>query len=271
MFFEFQNFKIHYTSFGNGPIALLAFHGFGQDASVWNAFESALKDTFTVYAFDHFYHGKSQTPSNFRALTPINPEVYTQIFEAFIHSKNIQQFWLMGYSLGGKSIFHLTQHLKTAPKGIIALAPDGIIESGFYGFVSRNKLGEFLYTKIMFKGKIFDRFIEFLFKSKLLNESLYKFVKINVGNKRKRTQVLYSWKSFASIRKANAATYERMRNAGIKCLVITGKYDQVLDAKIGKLIKNKIDATHVEWDAGHDLIKLKLAPLLKIEIDKLML
>lgn len=270
MLFTWNSYQIQYKKWGNGPIPLLAFHGFGQEAGVWYNLNESLHAHFTVYAFSHFHHAKSKLPPGMSSLEAIPATDYTNMFEAFIKENALNNYWLMGYSLGGKSVVHLTSFLSNAPQGIILLAPDGITESGWYGFVSRTKLGEFIYKITMFKGRFFEFILNNLYRFKLINNSLYKFVQYNVGNKRKRAQVLFSWKSLANIRKANKQTYTRINEQPIKNLLILGKYDQVIDPRIGKIYFKNTGSVPVIWEAGHDLIKPKFNNQLSLALEDLL-
>ena len=52
--------KLHYHKLGSGPHVLLAFHGIGQEGiSCFGTFEKHLGSYYTIYAFDLFFHGKS--------------------------------------------------------------------------------------------------------------------------------------------------------------------------------------------------------------------
>lgn len=270
MLFVWNNYQINFKVWGKGPIPLLAFHGFGQNLDVFNHFQQALSPYFTVYSFDHFHHGNSKLPKTMSSLDPIPADDYTQMFQDFVKENQLHNYWLMGYSLGGKSVMHLCKHLQEAPKGIILLAADGITESGWYGFVSRTQLGEILYKTTMFRGQFFDMILKTLYKLKFVNNSLHKFVQVNVGSKKKRAQVLFAWKSLANIKKADVETYKRIKLEKIKCLFIVGKYDQVIDPKMGKIFYSNTGIKPIVWEAGHDLIKSKfqdkLNELLRSEI-----
>lgn len=270
MLFVWNNYQINFKIWGTGPIPLLAFHGFGQNLDVFDHFQQSLSPYFTVYSFDHFHHGNSKLPKHMSSLDAIPADDYTKMFQEFVNENHLHNYWLMGYSLGGKSVMHLCKHLNEAPKGLILLAADGITESGWYGFVSRTKLGEILYKTTMFKGQFFDSILQTLYKLKFVNNSLHKFVQINVGNKKKRAQVLFSWKSLAMLKKADETTYKRIKQQQIECLFIVGKYDQVINPKMGKIFYTQTGIKPIVWEAGHDLIKSKfqeqLSKLLKDKV-----
>ena len=109
----------------------------------------------------------------------------------------------------------------------------------------------------MFRGQFFDVILKALYKLKFVNNSLHKFVQVNVGTKKKRAQVLFAWKSLANIKKADAGTYNRIKQEGITSLFIVGKYDQVIDPKMSKIFYANTGIKPIIWNAGHDLIKSK--------------
>ena len=57
-----QDGQLFYEIFGSGPEVLLAFHGFGQDRTIFKKWASTLESKYIFYAFDLFYHGESHRP-----------------------------------------------------------------------------------------------------------------------------------------------------------------------------------------------------------------
>jgi len=271
MFFEFGQYTLHYRKWGHGPRVLLAFHGFGQNADIWEQLHESLLPHFTVYAFDHFHHGQSTYPPGLKKDTPLQPEFYTALFSAFLQSNHINRYWLAGYSLGGKTALFLLSTLVQKPEGILLFAPDGIIESGWYRFVSRSKTGEWLYRNTMKRSGLFFPALKSMQKAGLLDRSLYKFVSGNLSSVEKRQLVLDTWRSYAFIRGATPETYRMIREGGIKAHIFTGIHDRVLHKNIGARFAQQSGGTHHALKAGHDLIRHKTNAALKPVLDKLFL
>lgn len=267
MFFEFEQYRLHYRKQGSGAHILLAFHGFGQDGSIWENLHESLQPYFTVYAFDHFHHGLSSYPRGISHDIPLQPAFYTALFNAFIIQEQIYSYWLAGYSLGGKTALHLLGNLPLKPRGILLFAPDGIIESGWYRFVSRNKTGEWMYRNTMRHSALFFPALKSMKKAGLLNPALYKFVSGNLATPEKRQLVLNTWRSYALLSGANTHTCHIIRELNIPAHIFTGIYDRVLHKDIGKQFAKRSGAIHHELKAGHDLIRPKTNAALKPVLD----
>src|SRR5690606_33757940 len=90
---------LHYVKVGNGKHPLLVFHGFGQDHTMYVPLLKSLSSTYTLYIVDLFFHGKSEWNEGER---PIEKKDWNAIVEVLLHEQRLDDFSLLGYSLGGK-------------------------------------------------------------------------------------------------------------------------------------------------------------------------
>ena len=106
---------------GDGPIVLLL-HGFTRDARAWEPVLHALKG-FRVIRVDLIGHGKSDAPEN---ATRYSMQCAVEDLLALMHHLHVEQYALLGYSLGGRVGLHLAT---AAPERLWAL----VIESASAG------------------------------------------------------------------------------------------------------------------------------------------
>src|SRR5690349_6005024 len=123
MIFEFKDYQVSYEKWGSGPEILLAFHGFGQTASIFQNIAPALEKKFTVYACSLFYHGDSKFPDHVTPGEPLKPEYLKQGVIEFCKQNNIDHFSLMGYSLGGRLVLKLIEMMPEKIHSVLLLAP----------------------------------------------------------------------------------------------------------------------------------------------------
>jgi len=260
IYFRFESYTLFALKWGKGRRNLLAFHGFGQHAEVYQGFQTYLEGDFTVYSIEHFHHGRSEFPKEIEKSTHLKPEFYFALFDAFCKEFQIEEYYLMGYSLGGKSVLSYFEHKSEPVRGLCLLAPDGIIESGWYKIVSRYWLGDFLYRKIIDYPKVFFGLLGLLNQVKLVNDNLYKFVKGQLSTKGKRKLVFHTWRTYALLRPDVTKIKTIINDQKIPAMIFTGKFDNVLHPKIGrKFVKNlHSGCSHVVLEAGHDLLRPKL-------------
>jgi 2-succinyl-6-hydroxy-2,4-cyclohexadiene-1-carboxylate synthase len=106
---------------GDGPIVLLL-HGFTRDTRAWEPVLPALEG-YRVVRVDLIGHGKSDAPAN--------PSRYTMTHAvedllALLHHLHVEEYALIGYSLGGRVALHLAT---AAPEHLWAV----VIESASAG------------------------------------------------------------------------------------------------------------------------------------------
>ena len=87
---------------GDGPIVLLL-HGFTRDARAWQPVLPAL-DAYRVVRVDLIGHGKSDAPDDASRYTM---EHAVEDLQALLHHLSVEQYALIGYSLGGRVALHL--------------------------------------------------------------------------------------------------------------------------------------------------------------------
>ena len=59
-YIELDALRLHYLKIGAGAKLLVAFHGYGNDASLFTHFDKHLGAEYTLYSFDLPHHGKSE-------------------------------------------------------------------------------------------------------------------------------------------------------------------------------------------------------------------
>ncbi|MCG9912326.1 MAG: alpha/beta hydrolase [Flavobacteriales bacterium] len=260
-----NGYSLFAEKFGNGPEVLIAFHGFGQHAGIYHVFDEILTEKYTVYSFEHFHHGRSFYPPNKRKSAPFSPALFRSLIETFLNENGIEKFTLMGYSLGGKTALFTYECFSEKVNKLILLAPDGIIESGWYKFVSRNPIGEALYKSFIRRPDIMFGIMKGMTKVKLVSQNEYKFATGQLSSDEKRKLIYYTWRSYSLLKPHISKIKTAINELKTPVFVITGKYDHVLNARIGEAFVNGLHAGchHIELIASHDLIRHKTIDALR--------
>ena len=262
---EYQGYRLFAEKFGHGPEIRLAFHGFGQHAGIYRVFEDILQDKYTVYSFEHFHHGRSFYPPDKRKSTPFPPDCWKGLMETFLTRNGIDTFSLMGYSLGGKTALQTLEMFPGRVNRLILLAPDGVIESGWYRFVSRNAAGEWLYKSVIDKPGLLFGIMKGMSKIGVVTDKEYKFATGQLNSEEKRKLVYYTWRSYALLRPHLQTVKDIINRRQIPAFIITGKYDTVLNPRIGPVFMEGLHAgcRHIEIKASHDLLRFKTGETLR--------
>ena len=140
--FNFKHASLHYTKYGVGEKALFCFHGFGLTGEAFFELEEVLSKEYTIYNFDLFFHGKSEWHAGDKMLTPA---FCKELFSSFLSEQKINQFSLLGYSIGARIVWTLVLEFKNQVKEIIVLAPDGITISNWFKIATRTLVNRKLF------------------------------------------------------------------------------------------------------------------------------
>ncbi len=131
--FVYQQVSLHYSLTGKGKKVLLAFHGYGQTKLHFRHIAKQLSGQYTLYTFDLFFHGKSIWPFKDN---PLTKNFLAGMMSAFLEKEKINQFSLMGFSMGGKMVLSLLEQFPDRVEQLILIAPDGIKTSFWYSLAT---------------------------------------------------------------------------------------------------------------------------------------
>ena len=99
---EANGLKFHYLEWGepSKPLILML-HGFAQQAHSWDFVALAFADRFRIIALDQRGHGDSDWASD----GDYTPETQQIDIAAIVHELSLDEFVLMGLSMGGRNSF----------------------------------------------------------------------------------------------------------------------------------------------------------------------
>jgi len=133
---------------GDGPIVLLL-HGFTRDARAWSPVMPALEG-YRVVRADLIGHGKSDAPQDSARYSMAHA---VEDLLALLHHLSVEQYALIGYSLGGRVALHLAT---AAPERLWAL----VIESASPGIEDPTQRAARIESDEKLAQSIFDDGIE---------------------------------------------------------------------------------------------------------------
>ncbi len=109
---------IAYDRLGSGPGLVLLHGGFIQDRRVWSdlSYVDHLKNEYTIIAIDIRGHGESSKPKDERFYSV---DVLTGDIEAIVHAAGLNNFAVLGFSLGASIALHMSA--KRRLQGVIAI------------------------------------------------------------------------------------------------------------------------------------------------------
>ncbi|MEM9930449.1 MAG: alpha/beta hydrolase [Bacteroidota bacterium] len=113
--------RLHVRRYGNGHKIMLSVHGFGRNGRRMERLALALGHTFTTFAPDLPYHGKSEWVK--QQYTPLE---LAAVFNRLLKYYQDRPIYLLGHSLGGRILSNTLPYLEHPDIRDLALvAPDG--------------------------------------------------------------------------------------------------------------------------------------------------
>jgi len=251
-YFCTKNAVLHYLKIGTGDRIMICFHGFGQEASVFSSLASTLTKNYTLYAFDLFYHGNSKWNNCEKAILPTE---LSQIFEEWIEEQQLEKLSLCGYSLGGKIVLSLLEHLSTPIEKVLLIAPDGIDTNFWYDLATYPYWARRLFKYTVNKPEIFFRIANGLGKIKIIDRGVIKFAKYQMNTRKKREKVYCSWLSYRKIKADIARVSKKININEVKLTIYLGAFDRIITDKRVRPLTNRV--TFYEkfiLDKGHNTL-----------------
>ncbi len=249
MEFKWNGSVLSYRKSGNGPQTMLLFHGFGQDASVFDELTSLLGTRYACYSFDLFFHGGSIRPNND---VNLSAEDWTDMMRAFLHARNITRFSLLGYSIGARPVLALAGPFAAQIKDIFLIAPGGLTRDPWFSLATSTRAGRALFRFLMERERPMRAVVGFVRAVGLAGAKLLRFVSAQLHTREKRMQVYNTWITYSKLALAPRAM-DLLRKHQVGVHIIGSQRDQVISAKKIQdwLAKSGDHVTYRELDAPH--------------------
>lgn len=248
-FFIYKHAQFHYTKAGNGCKTLLAFHGFGQTNADFQPVTERLSNTYTVFAFDLFFHGKSQWPPATEVLTKV---FWQELLTAFLAEQQIERFSLMGFSLGGKFALATLESFPAQIDELILIAPDGIKTSFWYSLATYPGWARRFFRQTVISPSVFRRLADTLRAVRLADKSLVKFARRQMETRAQRLQVYYAWTVFRELSFNSNQLARLINEKQIPVTVFLGRYDRIItQPNLQRLLRQLPSCRVILLESGH--------------------
>jgi pimeloyl-ACP methyl ester carboxylesterase len=240
---------LHHQQFGHGARVWLAFHGFGQDASVFAEFAQVLPDS-KIYSFDLFFHGQSSWHGSLDCLSYARWE---ELVQAFLAQHQIGQFSLLGYSMGGRLALVTYMRLPVRVDELLLVAPDGIRPNAWYRYATRVPAlhGVFRYVTAE-NPNPFHHAMHWAKKWRLLPKTLLKVAETQMSEPALRARVYRTWMLYRFLEPVPAQIGQLWRLRPIPVRLYTGQDDTVVKpADMRPLVQALPQSQHVVLPCSH--------------------
>lgn len=248
-FLHYKGVTLHYLKHGYGNKALICFHGYGQDASVFLPLAEVLAQKYTLYSFDLFFHGKSNWKD---CEIPLSADFLAQLFEYWIDQERLADINFCGYSLGGKIIISLLQKSKIQVNKILLIAPDGIKTNFWYDLATYPYWARRIFKYTVEHPAAFFRIVNVLGKIGALDKGVVKFAKFRMNERAKREKVYNTWLTYRKLRPQLQTLSRKINAEDIHLVLYLGQFDKIITYKRVKPLLNQLNQyEYFSLNKGH--------------------
>jgi pimeloyl-ACP methyl ester carboxylesterase len=216
---------LHHRVYGSGPEPLLAFHGVGQDGSVFRWLVDKLDRRFTIYAFDLPFHGQSTGP-----VRVLKPEWRT-FLETFLTEHRILRCSVIGYSLGCRLALATLEAIPERLNATYLLAPESLSEHPLFRLATGTPPGRWLFRRVVSRSTSFERLANLLERRKWIHPSLTRQARWHVGTPVQQQRVLGSWLALRELRYSPAWLGRWLTTHPVPTTVFVGTQDRIFPPK----------------------------------------
>jgi pimeloyl-ACP methyl ester carboxylesterase len=251
-FISYQEARIHCTISGDGPHLLIALHGFGDQAKLFDTLQPYLPGSTTLMALDLPFHGQSKWHKPF-----FTKDDLLQIIQVARTQVPHTQVSVLGFSFGARLILGMLPEISLFTQQIFLAAPDGLATQGLgfiekWPFKSRHRFTKrLLSTPIILKTLLSLHFI--------LPKYAQTFIRRHLQTPDKIYQTLSTWLSMSFFNIPRQKLMHQLEGISIPVFVYLGKRDTIVPVqKIENILSGKTKVKIVVLDTGHHIVGEKL-------------
>lgn len=253
-----------YRTYGSGPEALVALHGFGRTGEDFSVLEETLGVAYTIHAFDLHFHGHSPSYPQ-RAEEPFAPSEMAVFFSAFADELKVEKVSILGYSLGGRIALILVEQMPERIERAFLAAPDGLKTRPWYRTLASSGFGRWAYRSFVERPALPLMIIDLLGATRLMGQKMHRFLKDQTNSRRKRMLIRDVWLSYRLIEPDLKTVAKNAKKFAIPIHLIFGDRDRVIKPSLGPNLRNHAPdmISQTELPFGHVLITPELGVAMK--------
>lgn len=245
---------IHYRQYGSGSKLLFCFHGYGRDSLSFSFLEKNLGKDFTMIAIDVPFHGLTE----WKDRLVFEPRHLVQLMLDI--SKDLQKdhlkFNVLGFSMGGRIAFYMTQLIPNKIERLILIAPDGLTFNFWRWLGSETWLGKNLLYFTIHHPNWLKWLVNWGEKWLVMHRSLADFIRYYIHDEQHRKTLYKRWISMSKFSPSKNKLKRLIKRNRIPVRMLFGAFDRVISFQGGEKFRKEIDQfVSVEvLEAGHNLL-----------------
>ena len=208
-----------------------------------------VENQYTIYSIDLFYHGKS---SWLPRSNPLQKEEWFATITRFLNERQIDNFSLVGFSLGGRFALTLIERFAHRIQEVILIAPDGIKPNRWYWLASHTCFGKYLLKTLILDPSLFLAALKVADRIRLANTGLLHFAIKNMSTVKQRYAVYHRWILLRNIQPNISEVIEECNSHVFSVNIYLGKHDQIVKEKPVLSFCKRLNNKHLHFlPTGH--------------------
>lgn len=151
--------SLNIQRYGTGHKKLVAIHGLGSASSAWKLLKSALHADYELITLDLPGHGDAKIVANKK----MTPNILADIVTENLKLNGIEEFHLIGNSLGGWVALEMAAKYPESVRSLTALAP-----AGLWLKLKNRRIFTLDFSRVL--ARIFHRFARILLRFKIIKK-----------------------------------------------------------------------------------------------------
>lgn len=256
--FQVNGIKWSGCRYGHGSAKLIAFHGYGQDATYFRFLGELLENRYTILAINLAFHGPD---NNWPLHWQFDEEYADPWLEEVLKLLDTRSIGIMGFSIGARIGLAITSWFPEKISELWLIAPDGMPVRKAYRFVTTTMGGMFMFRRFV-SAPVFTRAaISLSRRVKLLSKKVAGFYLTEIASHDQRKRLYDTWIAYRRALPDFQILRPRNMEGKLSVTGILGRDDKIIPFRRTKNMLRKIfpDLLILELDMGHNLLSEKAA------------
>jgi pimeloyl-ACP methyl ester carboxylesterase len=260
-FFNHSLVKLHYYRFGNGPKAMLCFHGYGMHGKQFSVLAGLLGEQYTFYGFDLFFHKETKLiDQSFAHLKRgISKLDFAGLMADFCVHEAIGRYSLMSYSMGTHYATALAETDSAHIDQLFMLAPSFLKIFRPFQVMSMNPIANFAFRKLFLSQQGIKITLDVCKKLKLIDQKSHLILSAEMATVALR-EAFYANVTYLRHLQISEGDWVKTLNAHhVACFFIFGARDRMYPNNLADQVMAKLNsATKLTIDEDHDMVNSNL-------------
>lgn len=216
--------RLQYLQWGSGKKLLIALHGYGNNARMFEGLAAMLASDYTIVALNLPYHGESEWNRH----EPWMAVELVEMIGLLMKAHNVEACSLTGYSLGGRICLKLLELMPARILQVTLLAPDGLVPNKMYRFVTANPAGKRIFSHFLDKPDGYMKVLGWMERKRLLDPAKKRFMDQYVSEATTRQFLKKVWPNLGALVPNPQKVRNNITAYNIPVHLFVGKHDRVI-------------------------------------------